>query len=90
VVVEEEATLAAEEEVALAAAEEQAGVDSERLTQLFEQAGVVEVSEVSTTPLCVDFCVGAKSADFYLDEDFILDAGPINLDEFSLVGDCWR
>jgi hypothetical protein len=26
-------------------------VDSERLAQLFEQAGVVEVSEVSTTPL---------------------------------------
>jgi hypothetical protein len=80
--VEEEVALAAEEEVALTAAEEQAGVDSERLAQLFEQAGVVKVSEVSTTPLCVDFCVGAKSADFcigaksadfYLDENFVLD-----------------
>jgi hypothetical protein len=30
---------------------EQADVDSECLVQLFEQAGVVEVSEVSTTPL---------------------------------------
>jgi hypothetical protein len=71
---EEEVALAAEEEVALAAAEEQAGVDSERLAQLFEQAGVVEVSEVSTTPLPLLISALGQNPQISIARIFALDA----------------